>query len=975
MSHDESLPYRVRKRILYILFLLLPAIASAQTADTSGVINVYSKVLDIDSCENTLFVQTARGFSEGDRILIIQMKGATIDTSDSPSFGTILDYGFSGSHEIARIKTIRGLFFTLESRMVSPFDVSGAVQIVRIPQYTNLNISGDVFARPWDGNVGGVVILEASGNVNLGADIDVSGQGFRGGDSSANNAEPNLYGYAYPLFFGEGGTKGEGIAHYIKDKEAGRGPQANGGGGGNSQNAGGGGGSNIGVGGVGGDQIDFFGRIPIGGLGGKTISPPLSVFRLYLGGGGGGGQENDSRGSGGGAGGGIIIIRSATISSSGGKLRANGASARMAELDGAGGGGAGGTILLEIGSATNIIPIEVNGGDGADNAASIGTPPAWCYAPGGGGGGGLVIHPSPFLNIIVSSLGGNAGIVVDNTLDCFGTTYGADSGTPGGVRTPSLLPEGNFVYNRPNILEENLTICEGDSVELHTIGNVPITWSPSAGLDSATSLTPLAKPSVTTTYVASMFRNDCTYLDSVRITVNPRPRPRIAGVNNPCGNSIHGYRVFPFTAGNTYTWRVHGGMVLSGQGQDSVTIEWGDGSSPASLVVEMQIDSSGCIGIDSIEILVTPITRPFIAGAQPLCVGDTITLSTLAGQSGYLWSTGDTTHSIRVADSGTYYVDIIGGRCTERSQPIRIDKFPPPVVTIAATSDSLRNPCDNVTMDAGRGYLAYLWSTGDSTHSITVNDSGRYSVIVVDSNGCTGYDTMDIRLGILKPTKFVIALDTLYGNTGDRIYYPIKILSLEDPLLDCEADYTMSVHFNRSLLVPTNSLRFDSLTPRLRFVTFGNTLSISGPITELPGIEFIVTLGDTSETPIVIDSFTWGKFPIEYTAYDGLFRLADICYEGGERLTDTKGLVSISVPKPNPSSHMTLVRFSTIETGRTKVYLTDMTGNIVRTLADGEFKPGEYAVYISTDMLSAGNYFVTLRTPTVVLHRGLLVDR
>jgi hypothetical protein len=279
-----------------------------------------------------------------------------------------------------------------------------------------------------------------------------------------------------------------------------------------------------------------------------------------------------------------------------------------------------------------------------------------------------------------------------------------------------------------------------------------------------------------------------------------------------------------------------------------------------------------------------------------------------------------------------------------------------------------------VSLDVGVGYRAYLWSTGDSTQSITVRDSGRYSVIVIDSNGCTGYDTTSIRLGILKPTKFILALDTLLGNTGDKVYYPIKVISLEDPLLDCEAEYTMSVHFNRSLLVPTTSLSFDSLTPFLRFVTFGNTLNIAGTITELPGIEFTATLGDTSATPIVIDSFTWGKFPIEYIGHNGLFILADICYQGGERLTDTKGLVNISVPNPNPSNELTRIRFSTIETGRTRVYLTDITGNIIRTLADGEFKPGEHEAYINTVELASGNYFITLQTPTVILHRGLLVD-
>jgi len=586
----------------------------------------------------------------------------------------------------------------------------------------------------------------------------------------------------------------------------------------------------------------------------------------------------------------------------------------------------------------------------------------------------VVIHPAAFLNVTVSATGGAAGIVVDNTLPCFGTTYGADSGTSGGVRTPSVIPEGKVKYDRPNILEDLLTICEGDTVQLHVVGNVPVTWSPALGLDSINSSTPLAYPTTTTTYVASMYKNSCTYLDSVRVKVNPRPRPLIAGANDPCGGSILGYRVFPFTPGNSYSWRANGGSVIAGQTTDSVTIEWGNDTVFASLIIEMRIDSSGCVGTDSLPVIVTPTTRPLVLGAKPLCEGDTIELSTPAVFTKFLWSNGDTTDKIHVADSGTFFVDILDGKCVQRSLSVRVNKYPPPKPKITATSDSLRNPCDMVSLDAGAGYIAYLWSTGDSTQSIVVRDSGIYSVIAIDSNGCTGYDTTSIRLGILKPTKFVLALDTLLGNTGDRVYYPIKVISLDDPLLDCEAEYTMSVHFNRSLLVPTTSLSFDSLTPFLRFVTFGNSLNIAGTITQLPGIEFTATLGDTAATPIVIDSFTWGKFPIEYIGHNGLFTLADICYQGGERLTDTKGLINISVPNPNPSNELTRVRFSTIETGRTRVYMTDITGNVIRTLADGDFKPGEHQVYINTIELASGNYFITLQTPTVILHRGLLVD-
>ena len=63
-----------------------------------------------------------------------------------------------------------------------------------------------------------------------------------------------------------------------------------------------------------------------------------------------------------------------------------------------------------------------------------------------------------------------------------------------------------------------------------------------------------------------------------------------------------------------------------------------------------------------------------------------------------------------------------------------------------------------VTLDAGLGYNNYLWNTGDTSQSIIVNKSGKYSVLVssflIDSNedisSCKDSDTIDVIFGIPK---------------------------------------------------------------------------------------------------------------------------------------------------------------------------------------------------------------------------------
>ncbi|NIK74839.1 hypothetical protein FHS56_002372 [Thermonema lapsum] len=366
----------------------------AQTI-TGGIINSYARVTNISANQfdiNNVYGNVA-DFAAGRTVLIIQMKGATVTTANNNTYGTITSYNNAGNYEFATVSSLTNLgggdYRVVFHSVARTYDAAGAVQLVSVPSYNNVTITGNVTAKPWSAQdgTGGVVVLEVQNVLTLNASIDVSAQGFVGGNpntnpinaaNNSNNYSTNNDGYA---------AKGEGIA--LPNQPNGRGKIANGGGGGNPHNAGGGGGGNLGSGGQGGNGWpDAGGTNPAGGIGGQALTYSPIVNRIFMGGGGGAGQQNNNVASRGGRGGGIIILRAGTITSTNcagvPALRAKGENApNTTGNDGAGGGGAGGTILLEAVNITMpcLLTVDVSGGNGGNVNHSD---------PHGGGGGGGV---------------------------------------------------------------------------------------------------------------------------------------------------------------------------------------------------------------------------------------------------------------------------------------------------------------------------------------------------------------------------------------------------------------------------------------------------------------------------------------------------------------------------------------------------------------------------------------------------------
>lgn len=720
----------VMRRAHLLTALLLFALASLSIhaqGTISGVVNTYTQVTAFDSCASSVTVTSASGFARGDRVVMMQMKGATVDTSNTAAFGSVTNYNSAGFYELLTIDSVSGSEIYFTTKTLRRYTMAGLVQLVRVAVYTNVTVSGPLTAAPWNGTTGGVLALEVSGTLTLNANIDVSGLGFRGGDSSMQDGSAGCTSYKYPRAVGNGGVKGESIALPGNNWEAGRGALASGGGGGNCHNSGGGGGSNGGVGGIGGRE--WSSSFNVGGVGGYALNNS-GATRAFLGGGGGGGHQNNHVGSNGAIGGGIAIISANRIVGNGNTIRANGASNTVTTgQDGAGGGGGGGTLLIQSPTLNGPLAFEARGGNGGD------IQPNPCHGPGGGGGGGVIYHSVGALPPTVTARvdSGIAGMVLGGG-PC--GNYGASPGAGGRVSGGLTLPQSNVPLSNYGVSNDTV-VCRGSGVQLTAFGGISYRWSPATGLSNPNVANPVASPLSTTTYTVTITdAQSCVYARQVRVQVLSAPMPLVSpsGVVRLCPGDSTVLAVAPGYV--SYLWS-------TGATTPSITV-----SSPGSYTVTVT-DINGCAGT-SVPVFVVNYTLPrvFIASGGPttICNGDSVRLSTPLGYSAYLWSTGETTRSIYADTTAPYWAILVDTNgCTTYSDTVQVIERARPNITLSIPAPPVICIGDSLAVNAPAGYASYLWSTGATSTQIQATKGGDYWVDVTDAFGCiTRSDTITV---------------------------------------------------------------------------------------------------------------------------------------------------------------------------------------------------------------------------------------
>ncbi|MBR9832601.1 gliding motility-associated C-terminal domain-containing protein [bacterium] len=113
-----------------------------------------------------------------------------------------------------------------------------------------------------------------------------------------------------------------------------------------------------------------------------------------------------------------------------------------------------------------------------------------------------------------------------------------------------------------------------------------------------------------------------------------------------------------------------------------------------------------------------------------ICNGDSVLLQSNTVLPNYTWSNGSTSSTIKVGQTGTYWLESTDF-CGSVRDSIEITKIPP-LSPLSLGKDTTLCPNESLELTAGV-YPNYLWSTNETTSTITAQDSGTYWVEVTNT--------------------------------------------------------------------------------------------------------------------------------------------------------------------------------------------------------------------------------------------------
>jgi len=379
--------------------------------------------------------------------------------------------------------------------------------------------------------------------------------------------------------------------------------------------------------------------------------------------------------------------------------------------------------------------------------------------------------------------------------------------------------------------------------------------------------------------------------------------------------------------------------MITGSSQGT-TFSWNQGITETDSVVTVcptttttyrVIATNPSLEVDTAFAIITVLSPPDVnLGNDIVSCSGSIVLD--AGNSGatYLWGNGTTSQTNVINSSGTYFVEVSLGGCTDQDTiNVQINNF---VVDLGV--DIFACTAMNVVLDAGSGVgNNYIWQDGSTNQTLTINTAGTYFVDVVTSEGCASSDTIIVSLGGINVNLGndailcggELTLDA--GNIGANYLWQDGT-TMQTLTVDIPGTYIVNVDAGGCLGTDTIIVMYDAINidlgPDLTSCSLGTVLVASNGV----GDTYIWQDGSTAQTFTIT---AVGDYSVEVTNLNGCV--------SNDTLKVSTGSISVNLgPDQSFCSNPNLqLDAGNVGTGNTYIWQDGSTNQLFNVTSSGTY--------------------------------------
>ncbi len=332
------------------------------------------------------------------------------------------------------------------------------------------------------------------------------------------------------------------------------------------------------------------------------------------------------------------------------------------------------------------------------------------------------------------------------------------SGTNKGCR--DTIDRNIKVLDIPPLTVTNDTVmCIFDPMQLSATGTGTFSWSPASLLDDPSSPTPLANPTVPTTFTVTLTTvPGCTATKSVFVDVKRTVSLRMPNDTTIClGDSVS---LKAISDGMTYSWSPAATL-------NDPTVLSPIAKPGSATTYQIKANIGSCEANGAVRITTIPYPNITLTPNISICYGDTITLLADGGID-FRWSPGSSLSAVNIPNPLAY-----PKRTTNYLVAVRDDKgcpkpsFANVVVTVAPKVQAFAGNDTSIVSGQplqllGTGGDYFIWTPADALSNpnisnpiATLDQDTHLALKVTTLQGCYAYDTIMVKVFKTQPDIFV----------------------------------------------------------------------------------------------------------------------------------------------------------------------------------------------------------------------------